>query len=84
MAEVRLACALRFLAGGQVLDLREIYDLSKSECYKAVYRTVDAVNEAIKIEFPIDDNQKHKILEASFTASTVAPSTTCLESISKT
>jgi hypothetical protein len=52
MAEVRLACALRFLAGGQVLDLREIY----------------AVNEATKIEFLIDDNQKLKILEADFCA----------------
>ena len=27
MAEVRLACALRFLAGGQVLDLRETSEL---------------------------------------------------------
>jgi hypothetical protein len=68
MAEVRLACALRFLAGGQVLDLREIYDFSKSERYKAVSRTLNAVNEATKIEFLIDDNQKLKILEADFCA----------------
>jgi|AntAceMinimDraft_11_1070367.scaffolds.fasta_scaffold36075_1 hypothetical protein len=30
--EVRLAIALRFLAGGQILDLRMVFRVSKSEC----------------------------------------------------
>jgi hypothetical protein len=66
MAEVRLACALRFLAGGQILDLRLIFDLSKSECYSSVYRAVDAINKTIKIEFPIGDTAKLESLEAEF------------------
>lgn len=66
MAEVRLALALRFLAGGQVLDLRLIFDLSKSECYKTVYETVDAIDNVFKIELLITDLEKLLTLEADF------------------
>lgn len=42
--EVRLAIALRFLAGGQILDLRVCYHVSKSECCRSVWCVVDGVN----------------------------------------
>ena len=42
--EVRLAIALRFLAGGQIIDLRVCYHVSKSECYRSVWCVVDGVN----------------------------------------
>jgi hypothetical protein len=67
-AEVRLACALRFLAGGQTLDLKEIFHLSSVECYRSIWRAVDAINGTISIEFPIDDLGKLDILEAEFRA----------------
>jgi hypothetical protein len=66
MAEIRLACALRFLAGGQILDLRLLFDLSKSECYSSVYRVVDAIYKVIKIEFPIGNKAALECLEAEF------------------
>ena len=62
----KLAVCLRFLAGGQVLDLQLIYHLSKSECYNCVWLGIDAINSAIKIEFPFGDVEKLKVLEAEF------------------
>lgn len=66
--EVRLACALRFLAGGQILDLKEIFHLSSVECYRTVWRAVDAINGTFSNEFPIDDIGKLEVLEAEFRA----------------
>ena len=67
--EVRLACTLRYLAGGQVCDLRLIYKpLSKSECYKCVWAGVDAINKHITVCFPIDDLDKLCTIEAGFRA----------------
>ena len=48
----KLAVCLRFLAGGQVLDLKLIYHLSESECYHCIWLGVDAINSAITIDFP--------------------------------
>ena len=67
-AEVRLACALRFLAGGMMLDLSEIYRLSMSECYRSIWRAIDGINGAITVEFPLDDLHKLNILEREFRA----------------
>ena len=66
LPEVRLAIALRFLAGGQVLDLKCIYHVGKTECYRSIYMVVDSLNENITIEFPIDDLNKLEVLEAEF------------------
>jgi hypothetical protein len=67
-AEIRLACALRFLAGGMMLDLSEIFRLSMSECYRSVWRAIDGINGAITVEFPIDDLHKLDMLEREFRA----------------
>eukprot|EP00327_Prymnesium_parvum_P006425 CAMPEP_0182812190 /NCGR_PEP_ID=MMETSP0006_2-20121128/8675_1 /TAXON_ID=97485 /ORGANISM="Prymnesium parvum, Strain Texoma1" /LENGTH=309 /DNA_ID=CAMNT_0024938205 /DNA_START=187 /DNA_END=1113 /DNA_ORIENTATION=+ len=66
--ETMLAVALRFLAGGQILDIRLIYRMSKPHCYQCVWRVVDAVNSHLVIEFPIDDLGRLKQLEAQFRA----------------
>lgn len=68
LPEVRLAIALRFLAGGQILDLKDLYHVGKTECYRSIYMVVDSLNENIKIEFPIDDLNKLDVLEAEFAA----------------
>ena len=65
---MRLAVALRFFAGGQLVDLMDIYKLGKTECFKSIYKVVDAVNAAIKIEFPIDDLRALDVLEREFAA----------------
>ena len=67
--EVRLAVALRFLAGGSPLDLKLIYKIEKMEVYRCVWRVVDAVNRRLdNITFPLDDVEKLKVLEAEFRA----------------
>ena len=60
----KLAIALRYLAGGEVIDLRLIYHVSHCYVYKCVWAVVDAINRHVKIEFPIDDVEKLKVLEA--------------------
>ena len=66
--EAKLACALRYLAGGDVKDLQLIYHFSPNHVYKCIWLVVDAVNEVIKIEFPLKDVAKLKVLEAEFRA----------------
>ena len=65
---MRLAVTLRYLAGGQILDLALIYHLSKNECYRTIRRTIDAINACpeLKFFFPIDDADKLKELELEF------------------
>ena len=66
---VKLAVCLRFLAGGQVLDLKLIYNLlAKSTVYAYVWEVVDAINMELVIEFPIEDRSKLDILEKEFRA----------------
>ena len=66
--ETKLAIGLRFLAGGHPLDLKLIYDVDRSYVYTCVWMVVDAVNERIKVEFPLKDPQKLARLEAEFRA----------------
>jgi hypothetical protein len=68
--EVRLAIALRFLAGGQTLDLRICFHVSQNECYRSVWLVVDGVNgcSALQAVFPFDDYEKLSKLEQEFRA----------------
>lgn len=67
--ETRLACGLRYLAGGQVLDLRVIYHLfSRSTVYDIAWTVVDAVNCTLKIEFPLSNVGRLQQLEMDFAA----------------
>ena len=62
----KLAITLRYLAGGDPLDLRLIYQVSKAYVYDCVWLTVDAINRAFPVTFPIDDPHKLAELETEF------------------
>ena len=64
--ETKLAICLRFLAGGDPLDLKLIYDVSKSYVYSCVWRVADAINATFPVEFPLADVGKLRVLEAEF------------------
>lgn len=63
-----MAVTLRYLAGGQILDLLLIYHISKSECYRTIRTTIDAINGCpeLKFSFPFDDKEKLRKLEWEF------------------
>ena len=65
---MRLAVTLRYLAGGQVIDLSMCYHISKRECYSSMWATIDAINghPEFLIEFPIDDVGKLQQIELDF------------------
>ena len=67
-SRVRLAITLRYLAGGSIEDIRLIYHVSKMECYRCMWRTIDAINEHpdLQIEFPIDDPDALRDMESEF------------------
>ena len=65
---VKLAIGLRYLAGGDPLDLFLIYHVSLGYVYKCIWTVVDAVNQRLQIKFPIDDPEKLATLEAEFRA----------------
>ena len=66
---VRLAVALRYFAGGDPLDLKLIYCISKVMVYTCIWQVVDAINKHLhNINFPIDDIEELKQIEAGFRA----------------
>lgn len=65
---MRLAIVLRFLAGGMTTDLMMIYKVSMAEVYRTIWRGVDAINESITVQFPLDDLDKLRVLESEFRA----------------
>ena len=73
MPEVKLAMALRFLAGGSPLDLKLIYHVSTSFVYDSIWLVVDAVNKKLKMELPLDDTDKLATLEAEWRARARCP-----------
>ena len=73
MPEVKLAIALRFLAGGSPLDLKLIYHVSTSFVYDSIWLVVDAVNKNLKMELPLDDTDKLATLEAEWRARARCP-----------
>ena len=69
--QTRLACALRFFAGGDPLDLKLIYGMSKPQVMACVWRTVDAINLCLNnITFPLNDLPALQELERDFRAGT--------------
>lgn len=49
-------------------DLRIIYGVSTGEVYSRIWRAVDAVNNTLVNEFPLEDPAKLAVLEAEFRA----------------
>ena len=69
--ETRLAVALRFCAGGDPLDLKLIYGMSKAQVMLCVWRAVDAINLCLdNINFPINDVAGLQEIESDFRAAT--------------
>jgi len=52
--EIRLYCAIRWLAGGSYLDIKANAGISKSSFYRIVWSTIDAINscEELALKFP--------------------------------
>ena len=69
--ETRLAAALRYFAGGDPLDLKLIYCMSKQQVMNCVWHVVDAIHLNLdNIQFPLDDHDKLQVLESEFASGT--------------
>jgi len=62
-SSVRLACAIRYFAGGAAYDLMAIYGLSYSEVMNSVWIVVEAINhhDEFIIEYPSDHAKQEEI-----------------------
>jgi hypothetical protein len=58
---VRLACALRYYAGGSVYDIMSSYGISHTEVFESVWYVVDAVNASFNINYPRNHDEQKKI-----------------------
>lgn len=63
--EVELAFTIRWLAGGQTADLMLVYRVPRVTLYDCCWKVIDAINMAMKVEFPTDISELRK-LEAGF------------------
>jgi DDE superfamily endonuclease len=63
--DVRLACALRWFAGGSTHDIMTTYGISRTETINSIWYVVDAVNNhpELKITFPEDHVKQQAIAE---------------------
>ncbi|KAL3787036.1 hypothetical protein ACHAWO_003669 [Cyclotella atomus] len=70
---VRLACALRYYAGGSPYDIMPTYGISHTEQFDSVWYVVDAVNKTkeFDIKYPECHEEQKKIAEDFFGVSTV-------------
>ena len=61
--DVRLACALRYYAGGSPFDISSTYCVSHTEVINSVWFVVEATNKMKEwyIEYPQNHNEQHKI-----------------------
>jgi hypothetical protein len=62
-SSIRLACALRYFAGGSTYDLAPLYGISHTEVFNSVWYVVEAVNSHAPffIEYPADITYQLKI-----------------------
>ena len=63
--EVELAFTIRWLAGGQITDLMLVYNVPRVSMYESIWKMIDSINTAMKVEFPTDTTSLRK-LEAGF------------------
>ena len=70
---VRLACAIRYFAGGSVYDLMIKYGISNSAVYDSIWVTVESVNSLPEffIQYPADHDEQRAITSEFQTASAV-------------
>jgi hypothetical protein len=53
---VRLACALRYYAGGSVYDIMSSYSISHTELFESVWYTVDAIKRTASFDIKYPQN----------------------------
>ena len=65
LPEVRLACALRWFAGGSVYDIMTSYGMSHTDVLNSCWYVVDAINThpSFTIAYPHDHDVQHSIAE---------------------
>ena len=63
--EIRLACALRFFAGGSYLDITISHGIGKTDVYRSVWAVVHATNSCKELEFhfPMTQEQCKQVAE---------------------
>ena len=61
--QIRLACALRYFAGGSPYDIMVKYGISHTEIFRSVWSVVDAINRVEKffIVYPKEHEKQRKI-----------------------
>jgi hypothetical protein len=65
--EIKLALALRFLAGGSYLDLAFAFDVSYKHVMDYVWEVFEAIDQVLNnITFPLGDEEKLRALEQGF------------------
>jgi len=64
--ETCLAMALRFLAGGQHIDICFTHGVAVSTFYDKLWLTLEAINKVEHLSFPIDDLQKLQNISTKF------------------
>ena len=53
-AEIKLACTLRYLAGGSYLDIADLHGVeARSTFYKIVWETIGAINDCADLDLPL-------------------------------
>lgn len=79
---VRLACALRYFAGGSPYDIMVKYGISHTEIFRSVWCVVDAINrvEEFFIVYP-DEHEKQRRIAAGFQAVSQAGFDNCAGAI---
>uniref|UniRef100_A0A0C3UFT8 DDE Tnp4 domain-containing protein n=1 Tax=Guillardia theta (strain CCMP2712) TaxID=905079 RepID=A0A0C3UFT8_GUITC len=55
-SEIRLACVLRWLAGGSHLDITSVHGISSTAFWDAVDLILDSINTGFDISFPFNDD----------------------------
>ena len=71
--EVKLACTLRFLAGGSYLDVADIHRVSEAALYSFVHEVIAAINNCPDFDLPLphlleDPAERLKPLVAAYNA----------------
>ena len=60
---VRLACSLRFFAGGSPYDIMSTYQIGHTDFFKSVWSVVKAINEfaGFRLSYPTSHEKQHEI-----------------------
>ena len=68
-SEIKVAIALRWLAGGSYLDLRMLFKVQTSTIYAVVHEVLVSINARLSIVFPRNDEESRKRISAGFITS---------------